>query len=177
MALAVVLLLLLGLSAVALAGLGGAIADLAVAAADEQVALAMEAAETGLARTLRSGTPIPAGTVVWPEHFPGLTVSSEIRFDPPDADAPLLNPPPGEDASGSRVLRHFTVRAEARAGRGVVTRIEQGYQSLWPPGNTSCVTDACSDWPLGVVTAPAAAVYLGTDPVKTSWRQLDTTPE
>ena len=41
MALAIVLLLLLGLSVVGLAGLGGAVADLAVAAADEQAALAM----------------------------------------------------------------------------------------------------------------------------------------
>jgi hypothetical protein len=176
-ALAVVLLLLLGLSIVALAGLSGAVSDLAVAAASEQLALAMEAAETGVARTLRSGRPIAAGTVVWPALFPGVTVSSEIRFDPPDPDAPLLEPLPDGDGSAPLQRRHFAIRATAHAGRTAAAAIEQGFHSLWPPQGAACDTEECAAWPVGTFTNPASPVDLGTDPVRTSWRQLDTLPD
>jgi hypothetical protein len=176
-ALVVVMLLLLGLSVVALAGLGGAAADLAIAAAGEQAALALEAAETGIARTLRSGAPIPAGTAVWPELHPGITVSTEIRFDPPDPDSPLLEQLPGQEGGAPLLPRHFAILAEARTSRGMVARIEQGYQSLWPPEDPLCETDDCAVWPSGVLVAPAPPIDLGTDPVKTSWRPLETMPD
>jgi hypothetical protein len=177
LALAVVLLLLLGLSIIALAGLGGAATDLAVAAAGERATLAMEAAETAVSRTLQSGRPIPAGTALWPDVFPQVTVSSEIRFDPPDPDRPLWEPSAGEDGGVALSPRHFAIRARARAAQGAAAVIEQGFRSLWPPETAPCGLDSCTPWPTGVFTDPAAAIDLGIDPVRTSWRQLDTTAE
>jgi hypothetical protein len=177
LAMAVVLLLLLGLSIIALAGLGGAATDLAVAAAGERAALAMEAAETAISRTLQSGRPLAAGTAPWPEVFPQVTVSSEIRFDPPDPDRPLWEPTSGEDGGVVLSPRHFTIRARARAPQGAAAVIEQDFRSLWPPETAPCGLDDCTPWPTGVFTDPATAVDLGTDPVRTSWRQLDTTAE
>lgn len=173
MALAIVLLLLLGLSVVGLAGLGGAVADLAIAAADEQAALAMQAAEASIARTLRTGAAIPAGSEAWPGVFPGLTLRSEIRFDPLEADQVLL----GGGDGGSLLLGHFTIRAEARAGRAAATRIEQDYRVLWPGDGALCGEQECPAWPAGVVTDGAVPLDIASDPVRTSWRQLDATLE
>jgi hypothetical protein len=177
LALAIVMLLLLGLAIVALAGLSGATTDLAIAAADEQAALALEAAETAVSRTLRSRTPIPAGTVLWPELLPDVTVSSEIRFDPPDPDQPVWLSFPGEDVEDLSSPRYFTIRARADARRGAAVILEQGFRSLWPLEGLPCGADSCPSWPSGVVAAPSPAVELGTDPVRTSWRRLDTTAE
>jgi hypothetical protein len=177
MALAVVLLLLLGLTVVALAGFSGAVTDLAVVAAGERAALAMEAAETAVTRTLGSGRPIPAGTVAWPGLFADVTVSSEIRFDPPDPDQPLQQPLPVADGSVVWVARHFTIRARALAGHGAAATLEQGFQSLWPPEDAACGMQGCPPWPVGVFTDATTAVDLGTDPTRTSWRALDTTAD
>ena len=176
MALAIVMLLLLGLSVIGLAGLGGAVADLAIAAADEQAALAMQAAEAGIARTLRTGAAIPAGTEAWPGAFPGVMIRSEIQFDPLEVDqAPLGGSFSGGD--GSLLLGHFTIRAEARAGRAAATRIEQDYRVLWPGDGALCGEQECPAWPSGVVTDGVVPLDIASDPVRTSWRQLDTNPE
>jgi len=177
LALVVVLLLLLGLAVVAVAGLSGAATDLAVAAADERAALALEAAEAAVRRTLHSGSPVAEGTVPWPDLFPDVTVGSEIRFDPPDPDQPLWEPPASENDGVSLSPRHFAIRAKAVARQGAVVIIEQGFRSLWPPEGTSCGTDNCPPWPNGIFADPSAIVELGIDPVRTSWRQLDTTAE
>jgi hypothetical protein len=177
MALAIVLLLLLGLSVVGLAGLGGAVADLASAAADEQAALAMQAAEAGIARTLRTGATIPAGSEAWPGVFPGLTVRSEIQFDPLEANQALLGGSFNGGDGDSLLLGHFTIRAEGRAGRAAATRIEQDYRVLWPGDGAVCGAQECPAWPSGIVTDGAIPLDIASDPVKTSWRQLDATSE
>jgi hypothetical protein len=172
MALVVVLLLLLGLTVIAVAGLGGAVADLAIAALDEQSALALEAAEAGVARTLRSGVPIPAGTSPWPGRFPGLTLQTDIQFDAPSAD---MIPPVGTDPVA---VRHFTILAESHAGRGAVARIEQGFRYLGPAGsNGACAGEHCPIDPPPAIADPPLPPELMSDPVKTSWRQLDTSME
>lgn len=180
MALAVVLVLLLGLVVIALGGLGGAVADLAVAALDEQAALAMEAAEAGVARTLRTGVPIPAATPAWPGLFPGLTLSSEIQFDPPVPSQPLPDGANLSDGGDMLPARHFTIRAEGRAGHGAVVRIEQGFKvigredGLWAIG---CAGEDCAADSSPIVVGPDTLPALRSDPVRTSWRQLDTTSE
>lgn len=126
-ALAVVLVLLSGLALLAVAGLGGALAAVALSGFGEQATLAFEAAEAGVARTLRSGAAMPVATVAWPALMPGVTLRTEILADPPGADTAW---PEGFSigAGGDGFLAsHRLVRAEGRADRGAFVRIEQGY--------------------------------------------------
>jgi opacity protein-like surface antigen len=127
MALAVVLILLSGLALLAVAGLGGALASVALSGFDEQSALAFEAAEAGVARSLRSGAAIATAVPAWPALLPDVTTRTEILADPPGGDTAW---PEGFSvgAGGEAfVTSHRTIRAEGRARRGAVVRIEQGY--------------------------------------------------
>lgn len=132
MALATVLILLSGISILALAGLGGAAAAIALAGFEEQSALAFEAAEAGIARTLRSGMPVPEPVPAWPSVAPEVTVRTERRDDPAVEGGSW--PAGFSVATGgvSFALRHGTVLSEGRAARGALVRIEQGFVVVAP---------------------------------------------
>lgn len=132
MALVVVLLLLAGVLLLAVAGLGSAIAALALADFDERAASAFEAAEAGITRTLEDGAPLSPPVVPWPQSVAGLTVATSVLEDHPDL-APAW--PTGislEAIDGGLVLRHGRIVADAAAGRGAQVRIEQAYAVLAP---------------------------------------------
>jgi len=123
-ALAVVLVLLLGLSLLAVAGFGAAVAAVALASYAEQAALAFQAAEAGNARTMAS----PADRLessVWPTQWPSVTVRSSLQADPPDE--PGSWPPGFSIGSNGFRRRHYSVLSTGRAGRGAAVALEQGF--------------------------------------------------
>lgn len=123
-ALAVVLVLLLGLSLLAVAGFSATVAAVALAGYAEQAALAFQAAEAGNSRVLASPA---AGTdaVVWPTHWPSVKVRSALLADP---DGEPGSWPPGFSIGGNGFRRrHYTVRSTGRAGRGAAVTLEQGF--------------------------------------------------
>ena len=135
--LVVVLLLLAGVMLLAVSGLGGAIAAMALADLDERSAWAFEAAEAGVNRSLRSGAPISPPTAPWPATAPGVTVGTEVRHD-----APLQAPgwPAGFSLGGAGtgfILHHGSVLADGSGGRGTRVRIEQGFAVLAPAREAS----------------------------------------
>jgi len=137
MALAVVLVLLLGLTVLALAGSAAAIASLALAGLDHQSALAFEAAEAGIARSVRAiaqGATLPADAVfeqTWPRLAPAAMTRVLLRVDRTPAASTWAD---GFSAgSGDTFARvHVTLIADGRAGRGAAVRIEQGLTFIAP---------------------------------------------
>lgn len=130
--LVIVLLLLAGVMLLAVSGLGGAIAAMALADFDERSAWAFEAAEAGVTRSLRSGAPVSPPVPPWPATTPGVTVQSVVRYDPP-APAPAW--PSGFSLGGNVtgfILQHGSVLAEGSGGRGTRVRIEQGFAVVAP---------------------------------------------
>lgn len=122
-ALAIVLVLLLGLALLAIAGMGGAIASMAIVGLAEQHAIAFEAAEAAVTRTLHAWPVVATDDSV---------VSVEVVGDAPAAGA---SPPEGfsiGDGGHGLELRHYTITAESRAARGAAARVEQGFSILEP---------------------------------------------
>ncbi len=129
--LVVVLLLLAGVMLLALSGLGGAIAAVALADFDERSSMAFEVAEAGVTRTLRSGSGISPPALPWPATHREATVRTVVQHDPP-AEPPAW--PSGFSLGGPDgfVLHHGSVLADGSAGRGTLARIEQGFTVLAP---------------------------------------------
>lgn len=129
--LVIVLLLLAGVMLLAVSGLGGAIAAMALAGFDERASMAFEAAEAGVTRSLRSGTAMSPPLLPWPASARGVSVQTTLRHDAPDSPGAL----PSGFSLGSAdgfVLHHGTVLAEGEAGRGTLVRIEQGFAVIAP---------------------------------------------
>jgi len=129
-ALGVVMLLLLGLALLALAGSGAALAALALAGLDEQHALAFEAAEAGLARSLRllaegADAAALAGTeVTWPGLTDGVTTRVGLREEPPVTTGPPEGFSLGAGEQGY-VTQRLVIVSDGRARRGAAVRLEQ----------------------------------------------------
>jgi hypothetical protein len=135
--LVIVLLLLAGVMLLAVSGLGGAIAAMALADFDERSAWAFEAAEAGVTRSLRSGASISPPASPWPATAPGITVRTEVRHDPPlQAPAWPTGFSLGEAGSGF-ILLHGSVLADGSGGRGTRVRIEQGFSVVAPAREAS----------------------------------------
>jgi hypothetical protein len=131
-ALGIVMVLLLGLSLLATAGLAGALASLVLSDFDQQRALAFEAAEAAISRSLATGRGIDPPAPPWPALTAKVVAHSELLRDPPGRDE---SSPDGFSAGHGGitfVLRHQVVRAEAQAGRGAQAGIEQGFVTLAP---------------------------------------------
>ncbi len=134
-ALVVVLVLLSGLGALALAAAAAAMTALALAGHQQMAQNALEAAETGIvialltaAETRQDGD---ADGEVLPEE---ATAFAEWRTETHEAEGPGILPPGftiGENA-GSFGTRHFFVTSDASSGRGVRTRLEQGFYLVVP---------------------------------------------
>lgn len=132
LSLVIVLLLLAGLMLLVVSGFAAAIAAVSLAGLDEQSALAFEVAEAGITRTLRDATPLPGPLVLWPVAAPGVVVETALRYDDPSSQASWA---PGfsiGSGAGGFLLRHGSVLATGRAGRGTLVRIEQGFATLAP---------------------------------------------
>ena len=134
-ALVVVLVLLSGLAALALAAAAAAATALALAGHQQMAQNAFEAAETGIfAALLAAAATREAGAAegeVLPED---PTAAATWQADTREAEGPGLLPPGftiGENA-GSFTARHFFVTADASSGRGVRTRLEQGFYIVVP---------------------------------------------
>jgi hypothetical protein len=131
MSLAVVLLLLAGVMLLAVSGLGGAIAAIAMSDFSERSSLAFEAAEAGVTRTLHRGNALSPPMDAWPAAARAATVWSVLRQDPP-AIPPAWPSGFSLGTADGFVLHHGTVLAEGSAGRGTLTRIEQGFTVVAP---------------------------------------------
>jgi len=130
-ALGIVLLLLLGLALLALAGSAAALAALALAGLDEQRALAFQAAEAGIARTLRElsagvAAPMPPVTLVpWPDVARAATVRVEVREDGQARGGLAAGFSLGVGPQ-TYTTRRLLVVSDGRAARGAAVRLEQG---------------------------------------------------
>lgn len=131
-ALAVVLVLLLGLSVLAVAGLSGATASLAQAVFDVEAARAFEAAEASVSRALATGTGPAPPRPPWPDTLPDVRASAVLIEDPPGVEGAWPEGFSVGIGEGSFVLRHGAVLAEGLAARGARIRIEQGYVVVAP---------------------------------------------
>lgn len=137
MALGIVLMLLLGLALLALAGYGAAIAALAIAGLEQHAARAFEAAEAGVARTLRTwqgpdvaSSPIPEAA--WPSVWAEVTIARTVSADPPDRPAAWPDGFSIGSGDGAFTTGHYTIVSEGRAGLRTAARIEQGFIVVEP---------------------------------------------
>lgn len=131
-ALAVVLVLLLGMSVLAVAGLSGGTTSLALSGFDVEAARAFEAAETLVSRSLATGAGSASPQAPWPEAFPDVLASASVSEDPPGVEGAW---PEGFSVGLGEerfTLRHGAVLAEGVSGRGARIRIEQGYAVIAP---------------------------------------------
>lgn len=131
-ALGIVMVLLLGLSLLATAGLTGALASLVLSDFDQQRALAFEAAEAAVSRSLATGQGIEPPVPLWPAVSADVIARSELLQDPPGYDESWPDGFSAGQGGIAFVLRHQVVRAQAQARRGASARIEQGYVSVAP---------------------------------------------
>lgn len=131
-ALAIVMLLLLGISLLATSGLAGAVASLVLSGFEEQHSLAFEAAEAAVSRTLSTGKPVQPSAPLWTAMPPEVVAHSEVRHDPPGRDESWADGFSTGTGGTAFVLRHHEVRAEGGAGRGATVVIEQGFVTLVP---------------------------------------------
>lgn len=142
MALAIVVLLLLGLALLALAGSAAAVAALALAGLDQQQALAFEAAEAGIARTMRElaqGAPWPrppTASITWPSLSDRVTTRIGILEDDVGSDGGW---PAGFSIGVTEgfATRHLTIVAVGRADRKAAVRIEQDLAIIGPAARVS----------------------------------------
>jgi len=131
-ALGIVLVLLLGLSLLAASGLAGALASLVLSDFDQQRALAFEAAETAVSRSLETGQAIDPAAPLWPAWIADVVARSELLQDPPGRDESSPDGFSTGQGGIAFVLRHQAIRAEAHARRGAHAAIEQGFVALTP---------------------------------------------
>ncbi len=131
-ALGIVMVLLLGLSLLATAGLAGALASLVLSDFDQQRALAFEAAEAAISRSLATGRGIDPPAPPWPTVTSDVVAHSELLMDPPGRDESWPDGFSAGHGGITFVLRHQVVRAGARAGRGAQAGVEQGFVTLGP---------------------------------------------
>lgn len=134
-ALIVVLVLLSGLAALALAAAAAAMTALALAGHQQMAQNAFEAAETGIAVALLTATETREGNTEDGEVLPeDPTAHATWHAQTQEAEGPGVLPPGftiGENA-GSFTARHFFITADASSGRGVRTRLEQGFYLVVP---------------------------------------------
>jgi len=130
-ALGIVLLLLLALALLALAGSAAALAALALAGLDEQRALAFQAAEAGISRTLRELSAgvalpmVPVTIVPWPDVAGAPTVRIEVREDEQARGGLAAGFSLGAGTQ-TYATRRLLVVSDGRTARGAAVRLEQG---------------------------------------------------
>jgi len=129
-ALAVALVLLTGLSALALAAAAAAVTALALVGHQQDAAIALEAAEAGIAGAIQRAREFAGPSVVGPlPHGAGGATEAhfETRTTELAADGAL---PPGFSigAGGTRFrAQHFLIVSDGWAARNTRVRLEQGF--------------------------------------------------
>jgi hypothetical protein len=134
-ALVVVLVLMSGLGAMALAAVAAAMTALALAGHQQMAQNAFEAGESGIAQALLDAAALraegsAAGTIL-PEDW---TARASFRTATTEAAGPGALPAGftlGQN-DGSFAARHFFITADADSGRGTRARLEQGFYLVVP---------------------------------------------
>lgn len=134
-ALAVALVLLAGLSALTLAAAAAAVTALALAGHQQGAAIAMEAAEAGIAHALRQASGQPGPAIAGPlplragsapmAHF--VTRTIEVSGD----GALPAGFSVGESATGF-VSQHYLISSIGRSTRSTQVSLEQGFYVVVP---------------------------------------------
>ncbi len=134
-ALVVVLVLMSGLAALALAAAAAAMTARALAGHQQMAQNAFEAAETGISVALMTATETREGGDDEDDVLPeDPTTAAAWRTETREAEGAGTLPPGftiGENA-GSFRSRHFFITADGSSGRGVRTRLEQGFYIVVP---------------------------------------------
>lgn len=134
-ALAVALILLTGLTAIALAAGAAAVTALALAGHQQAATLALEAAEAGVAHALQAATVQPGPAAAGPlPHSVGGT--ADARFETQTTaltGAGAL--PPGfsvGETDRSFQAQHYLILSDGHATRNTQVRLEQGFYVVVP---------------------------------------------
>jgi hypothetical protein len=134
-ALAVTMVLLTGLSALALAAGAAAVTALALAGYQQGAAIALEAAESGISRAMEQARVQPGPAAAGPlSHTAGG--ATEARFTTRTIEQAGSGALPagfsiGESATSFR-SRHYFIVADGEATRGARVRLEQGFYVVGP---------------------------------------------
>lgn len=134
-ALAVVLVLLAGLSALTLAAAAAAITALALTGHQQGAAIAMEAAEAGIAHALRQASeqPGPAVAGPLPHHAGGTTVAHFVTrtIEMTGNGALPAGFSTGEFDTGFG-SQHYLISSIGRSTRNAQVSLEQGFYVVVP---------------------------------------------
>jgi hypothetical protein len=134
-ALAVALVLLAGLAALALAAAAAAVTALALTSHQQGAAIALEAAEAGIAHALQVATDHPGPAAAGPMPF-GIGGATQARFETQTMElagtgAMLTGFSVGATDSAFQ-SRHFLIVSNAQATRNVRVKLEQGFYVVEP---------------------------------------------
>lgn len=134
-ALAVVLVLLTGLAALALAAASAAVTALAVAGHQQAAAIALEAAEAGIARALEQARAGPGPAIAGPLPHPGgSTIDARYQSRTIELDGQGAFPPGfsvGESTAGFG-SQHYLIVSQGQAARAARVTLEQGFYVVVP---------------------------------------------
>jgi Tfp pilus assembly protein PilX len=134
-ALSVALVLLAGLAALALAAVAAAVTALALTGHQQGAAIALEAAEAGIAHALQVATEHPGAAAAGPmPHSVGGTAQARFETQTTElAGAGAMPPGFSVGATDSAFQsRHFLIVSNAQATRNVQVRLEQGFYVVVP---------------------------------------------
>ncbi len=134
-ALAVALVLLSGLSALALAAAAAAVTALALAGHQQAAAIALEAAEAGIANALQRAREHP-GPYVAGQLPHGAGDATEARFEIRTTELAGDGALPSGFSIGADATRfrsqHYLIVADGQAARDTRVRLEQGFYVVVP---------------------------------------------
>ena len=134
-ALAVALVLLAGLSALALAAAAAAVTALALAGHQQGAAIALEAAEAGIAYALLAATEQPGASVAGPlPHSVGGITQARFETRTTQLEGNGAMPPGFSIGSTSTAFQsqHYLIVSDGQATRDVRVRLEQGFYVVVP---------------------------------------------
>ncbi len=134
-ALAVALVLLTGLSALALAAAAAAVTALALAGHQQVAAIALEAAEAGVAHALLAATEHPGPAAAGPlPHSVGGTTDARFETRTTEVDGDGALPPGFSIGATDRTFQaqHYLIVSDGHAMRNARVRLEQGFYVVVP---------------------------------------------
>ena len=134
-ALAVAFLLLTGLSALALAAAATAVTALALAGHQQAAALALEAAEAGVAHALIAAKEHPGPDAAGPmPHRVGGTADARFETQTTEVKGDGALPPGFSIGATDHTFQaqHYLILSDGHATRHVQVRLEQGFYVVVP---------------------------------------------
>jgi hypothetical protein len=123
-----------GLSALALAAAAAAVTALALAGHQQAAAIALEAAEAGIARALKAASERAGPAVAGPmPHDVGGTAQARFETQTTELDNGALPPGFSIGETGTAFQsQHYLVVSDGQAVRNVRVRLEQGFYVVVP---------------------------------------------